>query len=54
MDSKLDMVDCGAIEVIGVNLNTGVMHDGHCSTSASTGAHSKYINSDIIFVNIWE
>ena len=40
MESDLDMVYCGVIEVIGIDLNMGVVYDGHCSASTSTGAHA--------------
>ena len=40
MESDLTIVDCSEIEVIGINLNTGVRYDRHCSTSASTEAHA--------------
>ena len=39
-ESDLAMVDCGEIEVIHINPDTGAKYDGHCIGSASTGAHA--------------
>ena len=46
-ESDFVMIDCGEIEVIGINPNTEVRYDGHCSIGTATGAHSVHDSNEL-------